>query len=46
MLKAWTFCRFHAQKVKTKRKKRETREKQRSFFEREWVTIAVPDCSV
>jgi hypothetical protein len=38
------FSPFHAQKVKTKRKQRETRKNGVHFFEREWVTIAVPDC--
>ena len=34
------FCRFHSLNLKIQR---ETREKRRFYFEREWMTIAVPD---
>jgi hypothetical protein len=39
----WSFVRFRALKVEIKRKKRETREKRRFYFEREWMTIAILD---
>ncbi len=45
-LKTAAFRRFHALTVKIKRKKRRFLRFLRFSFEREWMTIAVPDCNV